>query len=468
MKNTHHIHLIGIGGTGLSAIARVLLEQGYQVSGSDMQTSPLAESISEAGATVFIGHKAHQITGADLIVRSSAIPDNNPEIIAAKAAGIPIYKRSQFLGKFLESKDCYAVAGTHGKTTTTSMLAWVLHALNFNPSYIIGGVSKNLNNNAHAGDGNIFVIEADEYDNMFHGLDPKLAIITNMQHDHPDCFPTMQDYKTSFVTFLHRLKSDGTALVCADEPNAASLVQDAPPNSHVFTYGFNNEADYQIHNLQNIHNNLLKFDISFNRKQLQSVVLQVPGKHNAQNACAVLAACHQSGFDIEKAATALNQFEGSKRRFDIRGTIDGITIIDDYAHHPTEIAATMQSARQCYPNHRIWAVWQPHTYSRTQTLMNEFINCFDDADCVVITEVYAAREKNDSFSARQIAEKIKKDKVYFTPQLEDAAQLLFNGLRPNDVMIVCSAGNAIEISKQVFTSLKNRSSSDELQEQVHV
>ena len=188
MENTRHIHLIGIGGTGLSAIARVLLEQGYQVSGSDMHNSPLAESISEVGATVYIGHKAHQIAGADLIVRSSAIPDNNPEIIAAKTAGIPIYKRSQFLGKILKSKDCYAVAGTHGKTTTTSMLAWMLRALNFDPSYIIGGVSKNLGNNAHAGEGNIFVIEADEYDNMFHGLDPKLAIITNMQHDHPDCF----------------------------------------------------------------------------------------------------------------------------------------------------------------------------------------------------------------------------------------------------------------------------------------
>ena len=264
----------------------------------------------------------------------------------------------------------------------------------------------------------------------------------------------MADYQASFVTFIQRIKPAGVLLVCADEPNAAALKTECNPDTRAFSYGFSASADYQIADLRKTPQNDFQFEVLFHGQSLQTVTLQVPGRHNAQNACSVLAACHQSNLNLDQAARALYQFEGSQRRFDIRGTVNGITIIDDYAHHPTEINATLQSARQRFPNQRIWVVWQPHTYSRTLTLMDDFIQCFAEADCVVVTEVYAAREKNDVFSAKQVAEKIQKDKVYFTPKLEDAEQLLLDKLRPQDVVIVCSAGTAIQISQTVFDTLR--------------
>jgi len=266
----------------------------------------------------------------------------------------------------------------------------------------------------------------------------------------------MADYHKAFITFTNRIKPNGTLLVCADEPNAASLLKTSKPDINAFSYGESPEADYRIENLCKTTHNNLQFAVVFREEKLQTLTMRVPGKHNALNACSVLAACHQSDLDLDSAAQALYEFEGSQRRFDIRGIVNDITFIDDYAHHPTEIAATMQSARQHFSDHRIWVVWQPHTYSRTITLMDDFVQCFAEADCVVVTEVYASREKNDTFSARLVAEKIQKDRVYFTPKLEDAEQLLLNKLQPRDVVIVCSAGSAIQISQTVFETLSNQ------------
>ena len=454
MADRKHIHLIGIGGTGLSAIAKVLLEQGHVVSGSDMHLSPLAESIEAAGATVVIGHDAKNIAGADAIIQSSAIPASNPELIAAKEAGIPVFKRSTFLKEWI-TQECLAVAGTHGKTTTTSMWAWVMESLGTNPAFIIGSVAKNLGTNARAGDGQYFVIEADEYDYMFHGLTPRVAIITNMQHDHPDCFPTMEIYRQAFVDFANRIVPNGDLILCADDEEACGLKTRVREDIHVHTYGFNEAADYRIFGLPRSTDT---FDYAILHKEAPLVILRlgVSGQHNALNAAAVIAAVHELGVDIVTAAAALGAFEGSDRRFDVLGTWAGVTLIDDYAHHPTEIKATLQAARQTYPRQHIHVVWQPHTYSRTITLLKDFVIAFGKADTVLVTDVYAAREKNDDFSGEWLVKQIEHDNVHFTPTLADAVEELYQTVKPGDVVIVCSAGSAIAINKSLRQGLSSK------------
>jgi len=458
MPDKNHIHLIGIGGTGLSAIAKVLLEQGHHVSGSDMHASPQTDNIAASGAVVFIGHDAAHIADADWIIQSSAVPDTNPEVIAAREAGIPVYKRAQMLPRVILHKLCLAVAGTHGKTTTTAMLAWVLTALGSDPSYIIGSVAKNLGSNAHAGKGDYFVIEADEYDSMFLGLSPHLAIITNMQHDHPDCFPTMQDYRKAFLQFTHNIQPDGYLLVCADDLQAMSLLEDAPRSIQTDTYGFAEQADYHIIPSQGQTKGTYPFDIIHQGSLLSHVQLPMPGGHNFLNAAAVIAAVHLLECDVQAATDALSHFSGTSRRFDTKAVIDGITLIDDYAHHPTEIKATLQAARQKFPCGRIWAVWQPHTYSRTLTLLSDFTEAFTDADEVLVTSVYAAREQNNDFSEPWLASQISHPHVHYTPDFDDAVNLLLDNLTSGDVVIVCSAGSAIAINARLEQQLSRRAS----------
>ncbi len=451
-----HVHLIGIGGTGLSAIARLLLESGYQVSGSDRVASPLTRDIEAAGAQVFIGHAGEQVRGADVVVRSSAVKDDNPEVQAALALGIPVLKRSDFLGQFMAGHTGIAVAGTHGKTTTTAMIAWLLSQTGQDPSFIIGGVSKNLGCNARTGKGPAFVIEADEYDRMFLGLQPTWIVLTNLEHDHPDCFPTMQDYRQAFADFIGQLKPGGGLLVCRDDEQALALETAVPTGRETLTYGLHPEADYRAVNLA-VGSEGFRFDAQFQGKPLATVELRVPGEHNARNALVSLAIAHRLGVDMRQAAEALGEFAGTGRRFDVQGEAAGVLVIDDYGHHPTEIRSTLAAARSRYPARRIWAVWQPHTYSRTQALLDGFLHAFSDADRVTITEVYAARETNDHFSAASVAAQMPHPAVEFAPTLDAAAQSLLRQLRAGDVLIVLSAGDADQISAEVLRNLKERS-----------
>jgi UDP-N-acetylmuramate--alanine ligase len=447
------IHFIGIGGSGLSAIARLLAESGWQVSGSDRSLSPLASELMKVGIRVNIGHNPENILGAQIIVRSSAIPDANPEVQAAHAAGIPVLKRAEFLGKMMQNKQTIAVAGTHGKTTTTAMIAWMLSQLGLDPSYIIGGVSKNLGSNAHAGKGSSFVIEADEYDRMFLGLAPYLAVVTYLEHDHPDCFPTMADYRTAFSDFIARIQPAGILLACADNQETAALIAKASSDVQSRTYGLNCPADYCARDLHRNELGGFSFSAWRSNQQLATLNLQVPGQHNASNALAAIASAHLLKLPLEVAANALNQFSGTGRRFEILGETQGITIIDDYAHHPTEIRATLAAARARYPGRRIWAVWQPHTFSRTRTLLGEFMAAFDDADRVLITEIYAARETLEGFSAAQIAARMSHPAVRFSPTLQEAQKHLLENLQPGDVLLVLSAGDADQISAGVLAHL---------------
>jgi UDP-N-acetylmuramate--alanine ligase len=455
-----HVHLIGIGGSGLSAIARLLIERGYSVSGSDQELSSLAREIQDLGAKVNIGHRAEQVLGADEVIRSSAIPEDNVEVKAAIAAGIPVYKRSDYLGKLIEDRIGIAVAGTHGKTTTTAMISWLLMALNHDPSYIIGGVSKNLGNNAHAGKGQAFVIEADEYDYMFLGLQPQIAVVTNIEHDHPDCFPTAEDFFQAFVDFAQQLPADGTLILCSDDPGTLKLLDMASEfDPKTFSYGLQRlenqkPPDYFARNLFQTQLGFYEFKAFFENKLLASVSLKVPGIHNVSNALATLAVAHQMKIPMNDAAQILNEFQGTVRRFELRGEVSGIAIIDDYAHHPTEIRATLTAARNRYPGRQLWAVWQPHTYSRTKILFDEYLTAFQEADHVLVTEIYASREPvNAEFSSLQVVQSMNHPDVHFLASNLQVTNYLVSNLHKGDVLLVLSAGDAYQISDEVINLL---------------
>ncbi len=461
-----HIHLIGIGGTGLSGIARVLLEKGYTVSGSDREASDYFKAITAAGAHTFLGHASEQVAGADVVIRSSAIPDDNPEVIAAREQGIQVLKRADFLEELTKDKDTIAVAGSHGKTTTTAMLIWILDQLGTRPSFISGGTIKQLECNARAGIGKYFVIEADEYDYMFLGLSPKVAIVTNIEHDHPDCFPTKEDYLKAFYAFLDRVRPDGFAMVCLNDRESQLLFEELKGSQiKILGYGTSPDADYQAHNLK-IVEDITQFSLLYKKnggstETLGTIKLSVPGYHNILNATAALGVIHQLGMPINEAIHALNNFQGTGRRFEILGNIDGTIIIDDYGHHPTQITATLEAARSRYPYHRIWAVWQPHTYSRTQLLEEEYIRALSLADKVVVLKIYAAREKDLGYTAIKIAQAIADIDAHYIPSMEDAVNFLLAGLKPNDLVIVFSAGDATKISHDVLRRLKRRISEEQ-------
>ncbi|MBT3336893.1 MAG: UDP-N-acetylmuramate--L-alanine ligase [Anaerolineae bacterium] len=435
-----HVHFIGIGGSGLSAIARLLQESGTTVTGSDREHSPFVDDLREIGITAYIGHAAERITGADLVVRSSAIPDHNVEVVAARAAGIPVYKRSDYLGSLMEDKIGIAIAGTHGKTSTTAMMAWTLTELGEDPSFIVGGVIDGMNVNARAGKGETFVIEADEYDRMFLGLKPTIGIVTNLEHDHPDIYPTAESFREAFVNFVSLLPENGVLIACGDDAGAADLVKDA--NVKTILYGLS-ESNAQS-------NSRGGFDFEF---QSAKVSLQVPGMHNVLNALAVMSVIAYLGLSLKDAADALGRFAGTGRRFELLGEINGISVYDDYAHHPTEIRATLAAARARHPESRIWVVWQPHTYSRTQLLFEEFAQAFGDADQVIVVEVYKSREPEQDFSSALVVEAMQHPSAKFIAGLKETSHYLISKLKSNDILLVLSAGDANEINQDVLKAL---------------
>ena len=465
MKN-EKIHFIGIGGTGLSAIALVLLEMGIAVSGSDMKESASIRSLQAKGAHIEIGHRAENIAQATLIVRSSAIPDHNVEVIAAKEAGVPVLKRIDFLRQILKEFDVIGVAGTHGKTTTTSMMVWVLDQLGYAPGFIVGGVVENLGVNARAGklealkgqQKPLFVIEADEYDNMFHGLDPKVAIITNVEHDHPDCFPTEEIYRQAFFGFIDKIQSDGILIASNTDKNSQDMLDYAKQkglNTKVFGI---QQPELCIHatNLTSQAEQGYAFDAYLENELIGRIALSVPGKHNVLNALAVLAALDYLGIDPKGAIAPLQTFKGAGRRFDIKYNQEGILLVDDYGHHPTEIAVTLSAAKDRYPNKKIWAVWQPHMYSRTLELLHRFEEAFGNADQVIVTNVFAAREQvRPEFSVKeQIVDHLHHQNARAICELDQVASTLLQELGSNDVVIVFSAGDATQINQTLIQELR--------------
>lgn len=451
-RGPQHIHLIGIGGAGLSAIATVLLGQGYIVSGSDLQDSPTRERLFRLGATVHVGHAAANVGDADQVVVSSAVPDTNPELKEAYRRGVPVAKRAEWLGQMMAGKRGVAVAGTHGKTTTTAMIALILRDAGLDPTFIVGGDILQLGTNANAGQGSAFVVEADEYDRTFLGLRPEIAVITVLEWDHPDCYPTPASMQEAFQEFVALVPPHGLVIGCGDEPGVRSLFAEAP----MTTYGLEGDNDWQALNLQPNERGGFDFSVASDLVAFQAS-LCVPGIHNVKNALAALVVAHRLEVPFAKAVNTLANFTGIGRRFQIKGQAKGILVVDDYAHHPTEIRATLAATRVRYPDRPIWAVFQPHTFSRTRALLDDFASAFADANHVIIVDIFPAREvDNGSISSRDIVGRMKHTSSRYIGALDEAAGFLVERLRPGDVLITLGAGDGYRVGETVIGAIENR------------
>jgi len=454
-----HIHFVGIGGAGLSAIARVLLEQGFFISGSDKNINELTHALVRDGATIYNGHDPAYVNDAEIVVVSSAIPDDHIELLSAQAQAIPVVKRQDIINTLMQGNKVIAIAGTHGKTTTTAMTTHVLKATGADPNYIVGGVMQNTGTNAGVGKNDIFVIEADEYDNMFHGLEPDIEVITNVEFDHPDFFRTPKDMVESFSYFIGLLPADGYLIICVDDRTSEIFAKNRfIVNLPLLTYGIKNpSANWRAQNIR-IEDDMTVFDVTVREQPKGTVKLAIPGEHNILNALAALIIADLQGIAFDKAAEALAEFQGTARRFQIRAEVDGIIIIDDYAHHPTAIRATLAAAKKRYPGHQIWAVWQPHTFSRTATLFDNFIVSFNDADHVLITDVYAARERDSliGITSEDLVKAMDHPDVCYTPDPDMAVRTLISNAARPAVVIVMGAGDVTQISKDYLAGLQGR------------
>jgi UDP-N-acetylmuramate--alanine ligase len=447
---TGRIHVVGIGGTGLSAIAKVLHERGEVVTGSDQAPSPYAQALEALGVPITYGHAAGNVEGARLILVSSAVAEDNPEVLAARQAGIPVVRREQYFQDLTAGFRTVAVAGTHGKTTTTAMIAWILDQAGRDPSYIIGGVATDLETNAHAGRGIEFVVEADEYDRAFLGLSPSVAVVTNIEHDHPDCYPTFEDLRAAFNAFGARVQD--LLVTCGDDPAAASM---EPGAARRTSYGLRSPADWRATDVRSLPGAGSTFTAWHHDLRLGSVTLTVPGEHNVSNSLGALAAADQLGTAFATSADALATFHGVERRFELLGEAGGVVVIDDYAHHPSEIRATLQAARRRFPQAGLWAVFQPHTYSRTRALLASFATAFADADHVLVTSVFASREQPDGVtSGKDVVDAMQHPDVRFIPALDDALHALAIGVEPGDVVVTLSAGDANRVGKDLLALRK--------------
>jgi UDP-N-acetylmuramate--alanine ligase len=457
-----HLHLPGIGGAGMSAIARVLLGRGFVVSGSDVKLNEVTAVLQNEGATIYEGHHAQQIAGADALVVSSAVPADNPEVMAARRAGIPVLKRADFLGQLMAGSIGIAVAGTHGKTTTTGMIAQILLTAELDPTVIVGGVIPALGGNGRAGQGDYFVIEADEYDYMFLGLKPEVIVITSIEHDHPDIFPTARAYEEAYRQFAGLLPVGGRLIACADDPGVARLLKRLKlADVEVTTYGLGQSntprLDYEAVDLRPNPLGGTDFLIETEGQTVGLARLCVPGEHNVLNALAAVIVALDLGIDFNAIRTALAAFQGINRRFQLIGEAGDVTIIDDYAHHPTEIEVTLKAARQRYPGRRLWAVWQPHTFSRTKLLLDRFATSFAEADRVVALDIYRSRESETlGMDTAVVLQAMNHPQAIHIPCRRDAATYILERVRPGDVILTLGAGDGDAVGKWVLEGLMER------------
>jgi UDP-N-acetylmuramate--alanine ligase len=455
------IHLVGIAGIGLSAIARVLAMRGHDVRGSDMRGSAVTAELEALGVRTYLGHAAAQVADAELVVVSSAVPENNPELVAARAAGIPVVHRREMLGRLLAGREGIAVAGTHGKTTTTSMTTLILHHAGLAPSFVVGGIICELGLNAAAGTGPQFVIEADEYDRAFLGLRPRIAVVTNIEMDHPDCYRDLDDMRETFGAFLEGVSPEGLIVACADSPQLMRLLAGrAWAAPRVVTYGLSCGADYRLADLRPNAQGGVAATVFRQDRLWAEVSLPYPGAHTALNATAAMLVAEQVGVPPERAARTLAHYGGVLRRFEVKGEAAGITVVDDYAHHPTEVRATLAAARARYGARRLWVVMQPHTYSRVQALFDEFCASLAEADQVIVTGVYAARSGERplrGYDAVDLVAAIKRcfpeEQVRYAPTLDEATALLEKELAAGDVLLTLGAGDGYLIGERVLARL---------------
>jgi UDP-N-acetylmuramate--alanine ligase len=435
------VHLVGIGGVGVSGLARMLATRGYRVSGSDQSRSQITDELVAEGIPVAIGHTAAHIAGADLVVTTAAASSTNPELAAAAAQGIPVVKRAALLGLLANDAACLAVAGTHGKSTTSGMSALALERAGLDPSFAVGATVRELGTNARLGGGAHFVVEADEYDYSFLWLRPQVAIITNIEHDHPDIFPDLDTVLDAFARFVAGIRPAGTLIVAADDPGCQLLLGrlHQQQSLHITTFG-EGVGDWQI-----TPDGAVRAPYG----QVFALRLAVPGRHNLRNAVSVLAAASGLGVQPEALLAGLEAFGGVSRRFEILADTPHLTVISDYAHHPTEVVATIAAARERYAGRRLVAMFQPHTYSRTLLLLSEFAVALDAADEVVLAEIYASRETDTlGVSSAVIAERMARQPV-LAQSPAHAAQQARSLQRAGDVVLVMGAGDIYQAAEML-------------------
>jgi UDP-N-acetylmuramate--alanine ligase len=436
------IHFVGIGGIGMSGIAELLINLGFAITGSDIADSDAVQRLRSMGATIHIGHQSKNVGDAQVVVYSSAVGLDNPECIDAKERGLPVIPRAEMLAELMRMKFSIAIAGTHGKTTTTSMLATVLAMAEKDPTAIIGGRLDMFGSNARLGEGEILVAEADESDRSFLKLAPIVAVVTNIEEEHMDCYRDIDDILDTYVQFLNKVPFFGFDMVCLDDAN----IQQILPQLHrkVLTYGSHTQALYRYTKPEFIGLNT-RFRAHRGRKVLGEVTLGVPGKHNCLNALATIGTALELGIDFEVIRKGLAAFKGVQRRCHIRGEKNGITIMDDYGHHPTEIRMTLQGIKNGFPDRRIVAVFQPHRYTRTRDLFEEFVTSFYDASRLYITEIYPASEKPiEGISAHALFEEIKNHgyrEVFYVENKEDIPETIVGNLKEGDLVIFLGAGD---------------------------
>ena len=456
---TLRVHLLGIGGAGLTPIATVLHESGLIVSGSDAQISARTENIERLGIRVYPSQTAENLTALpadqrpDVVLISSAVNPQNPERQAAETLGIPVVKRREFLAVLLAERTVIAVSGTHGKSTTTAMIVQTLHENGIDAGYIIGSDLPGYGN-AHNGSAEWFVIEADEYDRMFLGLSPQVAVVTNVEWDHPDCYPTPASFQRAFAQFVDQTRPDGLIISCADDDGAEELRAFAPTRGRWISYGLAADAELRAVAPAVAPNGCYTADVLWWGAPLVTLSLCVPGIHNVWNAMAALAVARYSGLSVTDAAVALSGYTGIARRFEWKGEANGVTVIDDYAHHPTEVMATLSAARARFGARRLWAVFQPHTFSRTRQMLHEMAASFAHADRVIVTDIYAAREQDDgSLNAGELVAASAHPAIQHIGGLETIADYLAENVTPGDVVVTLGAGTSYRIGEMLLKRL---------------
>ena len=447
-----HIHFIGIGGISMSGLAEILLEERFTVSGSDAKESPLTKALEERGARIFYGQRASNIEDSvQLVVYTAAIHPDNPEFACAVSRGIPMLTRAQLLGQIMRNYDTpIAVSGTHGKTTTTSMLSHMLLAGDCDPTISVGGILPAIGGNIRVGHSGMFLTEACEYTNSFLSFFPKISIILNMDADHLDFFKDIEDIRHSFRRFAELLPADGALIINADTPAYEEIIRDLP--CRVITYGLEHNAQYTAQDITYDDFGHASFTVLKDGRPAGSYHLQVPGIHNVSNALASVAAGHLLGLSDEAIAKGLNGFSGTDRRFQLKGTVGGVTIIDDYAHHPTEIAATLTAARN-YPHKTTWCVFQPHTYTRTKALLPEFAKALTLADHVILADIYAARETDTlGISSEDLQKQIRElgTPCEYFPTFDEIENYLLENCAQGDVLITMGAGDVVRIGEHLL------------------
>lgn len=451
----HRLHFVGIGGIGMSGIAEVLLNLGYDIHGSDMRSSAVTERLSSMGATIHGEHREANVSDCDVVVTSTAVRPDNPEVCEARRLGIPVIRRAEMLAELMRMKYGIAVAGTHGKTTTTSLCATILAEGGIDPTVVIGGRLKSISSNARLGEGEYLVAEADESDGSFLNLMPTIAVVTNIDPEHLDHWAGgLPEIVDAFVDFVNKVPFYGCSVLCLDHPT----VQASLPRieKRYLTYGFSPQADYSASNIETIDGRVA-FDVSAHGIALGRVTLNMIGNHNVQNALAAIAVADEVGVAFEVAVSALGDFEGIGRRFETKGEVNDVLVVDDYAHHPEELRATLGAARDAF-DRRVVVAFQPHRYSRTKHLMQEFATCFNASDVLFITDIYAASEEPiEGIDAQKLVDVIQAhghQDVQWVGSVNDAAVALRERVKAGDIVITCGAGNIYQAGEALLEELK--------------